>query len=48
MILYRTKLFGFYDESGKLLEKYTKGPAKKDMKNGEMKLSQIYNNQKEH
>ena len=29
MILYRTKLFGFYDESGKLLEKYTKGPAKK-------------------
>ena len=29
MILLRTKLFGFYDESGKLLEKYTKGPAKK-------------------
>ena len=24
MILLRTKLFGFYDESGKLLEKYTK------------------------
>lgn len=29
MILLRTKLFGFYDETGKLLEKYTKGPAKK-------------------
>lgn len=34
MILYRTKLFGFYDESGKLLEKYTKGPLRKGLKSG--------------
>jgi len=43
MILYRTKLFGFYDEAGKLKEQYLKSAvAKKRFEKWKENMKRVY------